>query len=178
MLNAAVQQAIKQQAVQYENDKKQLKLWGEMTDKQRELVATQVSGIGTIAGAFASMVEENSAAYKALMTLQIVANTASGAMTAFTALDNPTMTQKWISYGAITATGVAQLASLYSGKIEKGSGSTSTAAVVPALSAPVPSQTIAAAQMANEKGSQVYITEQQLNTQRADNVQLKKNTVW
>lgn len=178
MLNAAVQQAIKQQAVQYENDQKQLKLWGQMTDEQRNLVAAQVSGIGTIAGAFASMVEENSAAYKALMTLQIVANTASGAMTAFTALDNPTMTQKWISYGAIITAGIAQLASLYSGKIEKGSGSTSTAAVVPTLSAPIPSQTVAAAQMANEKDIQVYITDQQLNTQRADEVQLKKITVW
>ena len=178
MLNKAVADAIKQQKVQYEFDKKQHELWGKLTDEQRNYYANQVSGIGAIAGAMASMVEENSVAYKALMTLQIVANTAAGAMTAFTALDNPTMAQKWISYGAIITAGVAQLASLYSGKIDKSTTPSATAAVAPTLSAPTPSATLATAQMANAQGQQVYITERQLIDDRDNQVRLKQNTVF
>lgn len=136
------------------------------------------NSIASVAGSIAGMVEENSAAYKALMTVQVIATTAAGAMTAFTAGDNLTMVQKWASFASIIAAGAAQLHALYSNKL-----STSTVtAVTPALAAPMTGAqtavTTAQITATQQSKSQVYITEKQLDDQRADNVQLKKNTVW
>lgn len=150
----------------------------EAAKKQREAAQSTITSIASVAGSIAGMVEENSAAYKALMTVQVIATTAAGAMTAFTAPDNVTMIQKWASFAAVLAAGAAQLSALYSNKL-----STSTVtAVTPALAAPMTgAQTaVTTAQITStqQSKSQVYITEKQLDDQRADNVQLKKNTVW
>lgn len=178
MLNAAYKDAIDLSIKRRTEEEKTNDLINKQIDDERRLIAMQMNGIGTIAGAFASMVEENSAAYKALMTVQIIANTAAGAMTAFSAADNLTMAQKWISYAAIIASGVAQLHNLYNNKIEGETTPSSASAVAPTLSAPVPSATLASAQMANANGQQVYLTERQLIDERKGNVRLKQNTVF
>lgn len=136
-----------------------------------------MNSVASVSGSIAGAVEESSAAYKALMTVQVIATTAVGAMTAFTAMDNLTMVQKWASFGAILAAGAAQLVALYSNKIES-AGPATQKAVAPTLSAPAPTGSVAAAQIANADGQQVYITEQQLKDNSANQVQLKQNTVF
>lgn len=146
-------------------------------EKMRNSAQSMTSSIASLAGSLAGMVEENSAAYKALMTVQVIATTAAGAMTAFTAADNVTMAAKWASFAAILATGAAQLKALYSNKLE----TKTVTAVAPTLATPMSGvqQAITTAQITSTKSSsQVFITEQQLIDADAQQVQLKKNTVF
>lgn len=148
------------------------------SQKLKDNTMALTNSIASVSGSLATMVEKNGAAYKALMTTQIISTTLAGAMTAFTATDNVTMLQKWAQFAAILATGAAQLKALYADSL-----STQTVtAVTPTLSGPmsgaqtaVTTAQITATQQSKE---QVYITDKQLQDNRQNEVQLKKNTVW
>lgn len=135
------------------------------------------NSIASVAGSIAGMVEQNSAAYKALMTVQVIATTAAGAMTAFTATDNITMVQKWASFAAVLAAGAAQLKALYSNKLE----TQTVTAVAPVLSTPMSGaqQAAVTAQITSTNNyTPVVLQEQKLADYNAQQVQLKKNTVF
>ena len=144
---------------------------------QKANASAIMTSIATISGSIAGAVEQNSAAYKALMTVQVIATTAMGAMTAFTAVDNVTMVQKWASFAAILAAGAAQLVALYQNKLE----TKTVSAVAPTLAAPMTggqqAATIAQITSTNNE-SQVYITDRQLQDNDAQNVKLKNSTVY
>ena len=147
-----------------------------LSETQKANADALVTSIASVAGAVATMVEKNSAAYKALMTVQIIATTAAGAMSAFTAADNITMVQKWASFAAILAAGAAQLTSLYTNKLE----TKTVTAVSPTLAAPMTGaqSAVATAQITSTKSEQqVYITDKQLQDNNASNVRLRQNTV-
>lgn len=145
------------------------------TQKANALAIT--TSIASISGSIAGTLEQNSEAYKALMTIQVIATTAAGAMTAFTAGDNLTMVQKWASFAAILAAGAAQLIALQQNKLE----TKTVSAVTPSLSAPMSggqqAATIAQITSTNNE-SQVYITDRQLQDNDAQNVKLKNSTVY
>lgn len=145
------------------------------TQKANALAIT--TSIASISGSIASTLEQNSAAYKALMTIQVIATTAAGAMTAFTASDNLTMVQKWASFASILAAGAAQLIALHQNKLE----TKTVSAVTPSLAAPMSggqqAATIAQITSTNNE-SQVYITDRQLQDNDAQNVKLKNSTVY
>ena len=146
-------------------------------EKMKNSAQSLTTSIASISGSLAGMVEENSAAYKALMTVQVIATTAAGSMTAFTATDNISMAAKWASFAAILAAGAAQLKALYSNKLE----TKTVTAVTPTLAAPMTGmqQAAAIAQVTSTNStSQVFITEQQLVDADVDQVNLKKNTVF
>lgn len=144
---------------------------------QKANASAIMTSIATISGSIAGAVEQNSAAYKALMTVQVIATTAMGAMTAFTAVDNVTMVQKWASFAAILAAGAAQLVALYQNKLE----TKTVSAVAPTLAAPMTGgqQAATIAQITSTTNdSQVYITDRQLQDNDAQNVKLKNSTVY
>jgi hypothetical protein len=145
------------------------------TQKANALAIT--TSIASISGSIAGTLEQNSEAYKALMTIQVIATTAAGAMTAFTAGDNLTMVQKWASFAAILAAGAAQLVALYQNKLE----TKTVSAVAPTLAAPMTGgqQAATIAQITSTTNdSQVYITDRQLQDNDAQNVKLKNSTVY
>lgn len=145
------------------------------TQKANALAIT--TSIASISGSIAGTLEQNSEAYKALMTIQVIATTAAGAMTAFTAGDNLTMVQKWASFAAILAAGAAQLIALQQNKLE----TKTVSAVTPSLSAPMSGgqQAATVAQITSTTNdSQVYITDRQLQDNDAQNVKLKNSTVY
>lgn len=145
------------------------------TQKANALAIT--TSIASISGSIAGTLEQNSAAYKALMTIQVIATTAAGAMTAFTASDNLTMVQKWTSFASILAAGAAQLIALQQNKLE----TKTVSAVTPSLAAPMSggqqAATIAQITSTNNE-SQVFITDRQLQDNDAQNVKLKNSTVY
>lgn len=148
-----------------------------LSETQKANASAIMTSIATISGSIAGAVEQNSAAYKALMTVQVIATTAMGAMTAFTAVDNVTMVQKWASFAAILAAGAAQLVALYQNKLE----TKTVSAVTPSLSAPMSGgqQAATVAQITSTTNdSQVYITDRQLQDNDAQNVKLKNSTVY
>lgn len=145
------------------------------TQKANALAIT--TSIASISGSIAGTLEQNSEAYKALMTIQVIATTAAGAMTAFTAGDNLTMVQKWASFFAILAAGAAQLIALQQNKLE----TKTVSAVAPTLAAPMTGgqQAATIAQITSTTNdSQVYITDRQLQDNDAQNVKLKNSTVY
>ena len=148
-----------------------------LSETQKANASAIMTSIATISGSIAGAVEQNSAAYKALMTVQVIATTAAGAMTAFTAGDNLTMVQKWASFAAILAAGAAQLVALYQNKLE----TKTVSAVAPTLAAPMTGgqQAATIAQITSTTNdSQVYITDRQLQDNDAQNVKLKNSTVY
>ena len=148
-----------------------------LSETQKANASAIMTSIATISGSIAGAVEQNSEAYKALMTIQVIATTAAGAMTAFTAGDNLTMVQKWASFAAILAAGAAQLVALYQNKLE----TKTVSAVAPTLAAPMTGgqQAATIAQITSTTNdSQVYITDRQLQDNDAQNVKLKNSTVY
>lgn len=142
----------------------------------QDSIAAVTSGIQDVTAAFMANMDSDSKAYKALATIQIIANTLAGAMATFVAPDNITMAQKIASYAGVIATGVGSIVSLNSGKLNSKAHAT-----VPQLSAGLPtSQTaINTANTANAvEDSQVYITEKQLNDNDKKQAKIKEKTTF
>jgi len=150
--------------------------WIENEEKKQKASQNTTSVVSALSATLSAMMaglDSDSRAYKALATIQIVANTLSGAMAVFSAPDNVTMAQKLASYATVIATGAGSIVSLNSGKL--------TSVSAPQLSTGLPTAQTAintANTASNVADSQVYITEKQLSENSAKQVKIKQKTTF